>query len=186
MNKVTLVLFFPVLCAVACSQDVDQQLNASENAVHEFANSLKSKLKNSLQSGGPVEAIGVCNIEAPKIASEISQKHVVQIGRTSLKTRNPLNAPDNWEQEILQEFEQQKQSDASIKDMQTYQIIKDETGKWFRYMKAIPTAEVCLICHGESIAPPIETKLKELYPNDLATGYRVGEIRGAFTVKIKL
>jgi hypothetical protein len=49
-------------------------------------------------------------------------------------------------------------------------------------MKAIPTAEVCLVCHGENIAPNIQAKLAELYPNDKAIGFNVGELRGAFSV----
>jgi hypothetical protein len=49
-------------------------------------------------------------------------------------------------------------------------------------MKAIPTGAVCLACHGETIAPPIAAKINELYPQDQATGFREGDLRGAFVV----
>jgi hypothetical protein len=50
-------------------------------------------------------------------------------------------------------------------------------------MKAIPTAEKpCLACHGKEIAPKVAARLAELYPEDAATGYSAGEIRGAFTL----
>jgi hypothetical protein len=47
-------------------------------------------------------------------------------------------------------------------------------------MKAIPTGAVCLTCHGTEVKPEVLTKIKELYPNDKATGYQEGDIRGAF------
>ena len=43
--------------------------------------------------------------------------------------------------------------------------------------------EVCLKCHGENIDPAVKAKLGELYPNDKATGYKLGDLRGAFTVR---
>jgi excinuclease UvrABC helicase subunit UvrB len=50
-------------------------------------------------------------------------------------------------------------------------------------MKAIPTAEKpCLACHGKTLAPQVAARLKELYPDDRATGYAAGEIRGAITL----
>jgi hypothetical protein len=53
--------------------------------------------------------------------------------------------------------------------------------KVFRYMKAIPTDDVCLMCHGEQIQENLSAELQRLYPNDQATGYKKGDIRGAFT-----
>lgn len=40
--------------------------------------------------------------------------------------------------------------------------------------------QVCLTCHGTDISPAVTAKLKELYPKDIATGYKEGDIRGAF------
>ena len=53
-------------------------------------------------------------------------------------------------------------------------------------MKAIPTGGLCLQCHGTAIAPKLAEKLSELYPEDKATGYSEGEIRGAFVVTRQL
>ncbi len=50
-------------------------------------------------------------------------------------------------------------------------------------MKAIPLQEGCLGCHGSEIKPAIAAALNEKYPNDQATGYSVGDIRGAFTLR---
>jgi len=174
------------VCAFVVAEDVDQQLFTSKDATQQLASLLKSKLVSSLQDGGPVEAIDVCNTEALIISSELSEKFEGKVGRTSLKLRNPLNKPDDWERSVLFDFENQKQSGTDISQLETYKIVEDEEGKWFRYMKAIPTGDVCLMCHGEHIAPVVQEKIMTLYPKDLATGYEVGGIRGAFTIKLRM
>ena len=49
-------------------------------------------------------------------------------------------------------------------------------------MKAIPTADLCLACHGESINPDIAAAIDEAYPEDQARGFKSGDIRGAFSL----
>jgi hypothetical protein len=49
-------------------------------------------------------------------------------------------------------------------------------------MQAIPTGALCLQCHGENISPEVQAELARLYPEDKATGYSAGDIRGAFVV----
>ena len=49
-------------------------------------------------------------------------------------------------------------------------------------MKAIPPAGLCLACHGEQLDSVVKARLETLYPDDQALGYRVGDIRGAFTI----
>jgi hypothetical protein len=49
-------------------------------------------------------------------------------------------------------------------------------------MKAIPTAKVCLACHGSAITPEVTAALDEAYPQDQARGYAEGDIRGAFSL----
>ncbi len=49
-------------------------------------------------------------------------------------------------------------------------------------MKAIPAGKLCLTCHGTDMTASIQAKLTELYPQDKATGYQKGELRGAFVV----
>ncbi|MEX2498681.1 MAG: DUF3365 domain-containing protein [Wenzhouxiangellaceae bacterium] len=44
----------------------------------------------------------------------------------------------------------------------------------------------CVICHGESIAPELAETIKQLYPQDQATGFAPGELRGAFSVTVEL
>ncbi len=177
ITSLLLCLFsFPVLSET--TPEVDPHVNHSRMLVKKFGKELIGKLKRALGDGGPVTAINVCNIEAPKIATGLSENHNWSVGRTSLKTRNSDNNPDAWEKNVLEMFEQRSQKGEAISEFEYY----EETAQGFRYMKAIPTKGLCLTCHGETLSEPVKEALLKYYPNDMATGYNVGDIRGAFTI----
>ena len=146
---------------------------------------MKGSLVAAMKSSGPVGAINVCNNVAPTIASELSKKYGIEIARTSLKVRNPDNAPDNWEENVLNAFEKRKLEGEMVKTITFSEIVTEDGSQEMRMMKAIPTGEVCLICHGSNIAEPVQASLDKLYPDDQATGFSLGDIRGAFTVRKK-
>ncbi len=180
-----------VLCLVsgavlARNAETDQRVAASRAAVKAFATQLKGQLVKAMKSGGPVKAVGVCNLKAPEIAHSVSAAKGMEIGRTSLKTRNPRNAPDPWEKKVLEQFEQRKAKGESPRKMEYFEVVDGDDGREFRYMKAIPTGPVCLTCHGEAIPQQARAKLDELYPRDQARGFRLGDIRGAFTIRQKV
>ncbi|HSV28201.1 MAG TPA: DUF3365 domain-containing protein [Candidatus Omnitrophota bacterium] len=50
----------------------------------------------------------------------------------------------------------------------------------------MPTGNVCLGCHGTEIQPEVGAKLTALYPADQARGYRLNDLRGAFTLEKRL
>jgi hypothetical protein len=104
------------------------------------------------------------------------------VGRTSLKPRNPANAPDDWEAGMLQAFAARKAAGEDPAKLEAWTIAEAGGRKQFRYMKAIPTASLCLACHGTEIEPELRAHLDALYPEDAAVGYREGDIRGAFTI----
>jgi len=54
------------------------------------------------------------------------------------------------------------------------------------YMRAIRiNMPLCLQCHGmeEDLAPDVVEQLTKLYPDDTATGFSQGDLRGAFVVR---
>lgn len=162
--------------------DYTEEIKASRETVKEFMQTLKQELQASMQEGGPVNAVSVCNLTAPAIANTYSVRNGWEVGRTSLKLRNPDNAPDAWERSVLDAFEERKLAGEDPAQMEYYEVIRRDGGKELRYMKAIPTSRVCLACHGEALDSIVKTRLKKLYPHDQALGYREGDIRGAFTV----
>ena len=130
-----------------------------------------------------MHAVSVCNEKAPQITKQASLDAGWNIGRTSLKLRNPNNAPDEWETAVLQEFEKRKAAGELLKMMEYYEVVEKDGKPYFRYMKAIPLSGVCVNCHGPRIKPQLSTKLYGLYPNDKARGFLPGDLRGAFTVE---
>jgi hypothetical protein len=172
----------PLLSAGATGQDPAPRVEASRAVVQEFMQQLKGALQQAMQSQGPVEAIAVCHEKAPQIAADMSAAKGWDIGRTSLKLRNPSNAPDGWERAVLEDFERRKGEGASPAKLEHYEFVEQGGERVFRYMKAIPTGDLCLVCHGENISEAVQNRLAELYPQDQATGFKPGDIRGAFTV----
>jgi hypothetical protein len=88
--------------------DVKERMDAARAAAGEFGMTLLGALQKAIAAGGPVSAIGVCNLAAPEIAATKSAERHMTIARTSRRLRQPKNAPDDWELRQLQSFEQGK------------------------------------------------------------------------------
>lgn len=156
----------------------------AKQLISTFASQLQSELKSALQQGGPTAAVEICKERAPAIADSLSQPAGWQIGRTSLKPRNlALNSPDGWERRVLNQFEDRAAAGENPRDLTYAEVVQGEDGKRYRFMKAIPTAEVCLACHGKEINPSVAAALDDAYPNDQARGYAAGDLRGAFSLE---
>ena len=171
-----------VLLSLACNADNDPEVAAAKTAIKEFAGALQTELKGAMKAGGPVAAIAVCNTRAMPITTQVAAEHGMQLSRVSLKNRNPRNAANSWQALVLADFEKKRLAGNDISQLGWTETLDVEGGKEFRFMKAIPTAEICLSCHGSELAPEIIGVLAELYPQDLATAYKEGDIRGAFVV----
>jgi Protein of unknown function (DUF3365) len=169
--------------AMAADETTSSDALASQarGIVSQFSEKLKSELVRAIEAGGPVKAIEVCNVIAPAIASEASIEGW-SVGRTSLKLRNAKSKPDDWEKQTLEHFEAEKARGADVSMLERSEIVNLNGVRTFRFMKAIPTAEPCLTCHGGAVKEPVKAKLAELYPEDQAMGFSLGDIRGAFTL----
>lgn len=186
MNKqiqLTIAIFAACIISACTNNNIDEELALSREASKQLGSQLKSKLVSAMQSSGPVAAIVVCNLEAIDISSEVSSKNNLEVRRTSLKIRNPANKPDAWELKQLEWFNSQQATGIDANILEKSEIVKENGKNIFRYMKAIPTQEPCLLCHGVTISPAVKEKINDLYPQDQATGYKPGQIRGAFTIR---
>ncbi|OOZ37741.1 Tll0287-like domain-containing protein [Solemya velesiana gill symbiont] len=180
------VVFAAAICAIFSGNAIaDQMMDNTAEArgiVKSFLKNLKGELQKGMKSGGPVNAIEVCNTKAPGIARDASQNSGWDVARTSLKLRNPSNKPDTWELKALNDFEARKAAGEDPTKMEHTEVVEVNGQKTFRYMKAIPTGDVCLHCHGTAIKEPVVKKLDMLYPADKARGFNKGDLRGAFTL----
>lgn len=172
MNTRLLLAVCALVTSAACAgPDFDADARGAE-LLMPFKTNLKSALVDGMQAG-PAEAISVCSMEAPSIATTLSVDGVV-MGRSSHKLRNPDNAPPRWLAGHLDSFAAGKQQGPLVLELE---------GGRYGYAEPIATQGMCLLCHGENLAPEIATRISEAYPEDNATGFREGDVRGVFWVE---
>jgi len=142
----------------------------------ELLKPFKQQLMGALQAGmqqGPAAAIDVCRLQAPEIAESLSRDGVA-LGRTSHRLRNPANAGPAWATRELEAYLDKAEAGRP----RTVALGEGRTG----YVEPIVTQPLCLACHGANLAPEIEAALRTQYPQDRATGFEAGELRGIFWV----
>ena len=168
--------------ALAAEADVKALSAEAKGIVMGFMKELKGTLVPAMKKGGPLNAVEVCS----KKASEITAKHSAngwKVGRTALKLRNPKNAPDAWEKATMEMFAKKIASGADPKTLARAEVVDMDGKKVFRFMKAIPVGKPCLNCHGGNVKKEVLEAIAKHYPEDKATGFKLGELRGAFTLK---
>jgi hypothetical protein len=165
---VRLALFGAILLAAATADD-DVWLARGAAAVAPLKRELLTALQDALARDGPEDAIDVCRLRAPEIAARASGPEV-RVGRTSDRLRNPANAPAPWMRPLLEAY----RSDPQDRSPRVVHLPDGRVG----YAEPIVVQPLCLACHGEALAPALRARLAERYPEDRATGYRAGELRG--------
>ena len=146
---------------------------------------LLAVLTAEIEKSGPEGAIGVCREKAPEMAKAASAQTGWAIRRVSLGNRNPKAVPDAWERAVLEDFDRRAAAGESPATLEKGEVVAEDGKKSYRYMKALPTVEVCTNCHGaqDKLSPAVKEKLAALYPHDKAVGYSAGQIRGAITIR---
>jgi hypothetical protein len=173
------IIILSALFAPAVTAQDDPRIAASSGFASSLQQQLGARLKAAMQSGGPVNAIEVCQVEAPRIAAKLSAGGgPSRVWRTALKVRNPLNSPDAEALRVLQEFAQAL-AEGEPAPMSEFIVHTDGSA---RYMQSIVTQEICLACHGTALPENVQAALAERYPDDQATGFSAGDLRGAFVV----
>ncbi|TWU47051.1 c-type heme family protein [Rubripirellula reticaptiva] len=148
---------------------IDRMLKAKEALFTQ----LSGRLMETMGAQGPVAAISVCQKEAPKIASDVGSEQGLKIGRTGVRLRNPDNAAPAWATAL---------TDAKTDTAHFVSLTNGHAAA----LLPIKLQGQCLMCHGPTsqISPVIQEQLAKLYPNDQATGFKEGELRGWFWVEL--
>lgn len=167
----------------AAEDDMAALMGEGKALIESFSGTLKGELMAAIQAGGPVNAISVCNEKAPQIALDAPPDASWTIGRSSHKLRSPDNAPDAFTAAAIEDFVAREAAGESAADLVKAEIVEENGARMFRMVKAIPTGEPCLACHGgDNVAAEVVAKLAELYPDDAARGFTVDQMRGVFTL----
>ena len=153
-------------------------LQASEWTAEAFA-ALSGRLTGVMEADGPAAAIAVCSEEALPLVREVAERHGVVIRRVSDRPRNPTNRADAADEAAMAAF----RAGNAAPQVET-RLVDDAV--IVRMPIRIP-APLCLQCHGDparEVAESTLAALRERYPEDAATGYREGDLRGLWRVEI--
>ena len=184
MKKKLSTLFVVIFGFVACNQKIDSEtykhFQSKGNEVTTLAQStLLANVGRAIQKGGPEYAVEFCNLNASGIIDSLNRVNNCVISRVSEKFRKPENNLKTKTEKVLwNTFQNQVLMDTVL-------MAEDK----YTYYKRINTAmPACLKCHGSietDINLSTRKKLNELYPKDLATGYKLNEFRGLWKVEFK-
>lgn len=172
-----LFLSAPALHAEAPTADAAATAKA-EAAAKTLGSTLKARVQAELGKGGPVAALGVCNGEAAAMTAAVAKDTGVSVGRASTRLRNPDNAGPAWVQTWL--AAQAGRAPAEVTPLR--EVVDGKA----HVILPIKVEAPCLLCHGapETLAPDLRAELARRYPDDRATGYAEGDLRGALWAEV--
>jgi hypothetical protein len=187
----TLLLIFTMF---ACGDTQTKKINPEDyqaelrGNANDFMIELKSVLQKNMKEGGPLMAVAVCADTAQLLTNKYAGNKNLIIKRVSLKNRNPKNVPDNFEEQILNTFENLSANGKLTPETEVIKMTTENGTDMIRFMKPIIIESNCLLCHGQSseILPQVAEIIKNNYPYDKAIGYKIGDLRGAISISKKL
>ncbi|MBM3853388.1 MAG: DUF3365 domain-containing protein [Verrucomicrobia bacterium] len=161
--------------------------NLGERAIDRLVASLAGEAMLAVQKSGAEVALEVCHLKALPLTGQIISDlpRITAVKRTSLRLRNPANAPDASELAALKQVEKSLESGVLPKVLLQQIAQRDGQTEW-RVYRPVGIAPPCMACHGptESLQPELQARLKKFYPADQATGYAAGQWRGLIRVTV--
>ena len=186
-----IVLSTVILLLASCNQQVTEQENqqtleptinyegVSLVVMEEAKKTLGGELKAAMERGGVEEAINYCNLHALAITDSVGKRYTATIKRVTDKPRNPENAANT--EELAQIAHWRKLIEAGENKV----VTSEETDEVRNFYIPIKIDALCLNCHGvagESLAIENRDIILGKYPNDKATGYQLGDLRGLWHI----
>lgn len=152
-------------------------------AADSLKRTLSGHLLSAMANGGPAAAIEFCSARAGELTDSVTASLATgwEVRRTTLRTRNPRNAPDSLEAEALRVFHAAEDAGQRV----DWWVQRTPAGA-YRYYEPLRIGHMCLQCHGraDEIEPSVRQVLDRRYPLDQATGYAEHELRGVLRVTV--
>jgi Protein of unknown function (DUF3365) len=139
---------------------------------------LLRELREDLARGGPRAALASCHLAATGVSWRVGRGEGIATGRTSDRLRNPTNAPRPWAAALVT-----ANAGRRARDVDGFAV---DLGSKIGVLRPIVVQPMCLGCHGpaDQISPDVRQILADRYPQDRATGFTNGEIRGWYWVEM--
>ena len=182
--------------AASCRQDrrVPGELPAADSgtilvaraAADSLGDELMGLLAAALERGGPSLAIQYC-ADSAQVRTLRHWRNGIYIRRVSERVRNVDDTPDAMERRLLERLAELHRAGALPPEL--VQVVRAPDGtSQLQYVRPLIVQPRCLVCHGDpaTFEPEVRAVLAKRYPEDRATGYRAGELRGAVSVRVPL
>lgn len=188
MNKIKVSIFIALgFLMISCNKKSKEETTViseeSKEILQKYAIETKGvlgkNLMNAINTQGTEKAIEFCSTKAIVLTDSMGTAFNATLKRVSDKPRNPLNMANENETAFINELKQKISKGEKMTPKFT-----ESDGKITGYFP-IETNAMCLQCHGSKdldINPNVLKKIAQLYPKDLATGYKENQIRGIFVV----
>ncbi len=138
---------------------------------------LLGNVGKAIQAGGPEYAVEFCNLQASAIIDSVNRENDCVISRITDKNRNTENKLKGQTEEELWEV---------FKTGATNDTLLARPSRLVYYKPIKVGMPACLKCHGNpetEIDLATLEKIQQLYPNDLATGYKLNDFRGLWKIE---
>ncbi len=161
---------------------------SGETAIQLVGNKLIMEVNQVLAAKGAEAAIDVLHLKTLTFPPAAPGKPVITaVKRTSLKVRQPANAPDNADLAALISIQKELMDGNNPPKLLIQRIEADgATPAEWRVYRPISVMSACLVCHGpvDSLPPGVQAKLARLYPEDKAVNYTAYDWRGVIRVSV--
>lgn len=174
-------LLVAAVLSASPSAEQESAIQKASAASDALVKRLGGELVGQMQNGGPMAALQFCSQNALHLTDQVGKEYNLSIKRVSLENRNPANAPTAAEKSVLAKWKQMQTSNTPLPPYE----LAAQNGSYTYYKPITIAKEACLKCHGDvSANTALYKAIKELYPEDKATGYKMGDLRGMIVVTI--
>jgi len=143
------------------------------------AETLNARLVAALQRGGAEEAVAFCTLQGLPLLDSLEDAHGVRFKRAAVRYRNPENRANAQEEERIIRYEAALAEGRSLEP----EVVREPDGST-RFFAPILLAPHCAQCHGKEIEPGLMAAIRARYPEDRATGFDVGQVRGLWSLTL--
>lgn len=141
-------------------------------------------LRKILKEKSFPEAVEFCNQKAYPLIDSVEKAYGASIRRVSLKNRNPANAPDSTERQLLEAYQYNQENSLGMQSS-----VQMHGREYVLYTSPIIIGDaLCLNCHGQpgkELRTETLKAINALYPDDKAVNYNTGDLRGMWSIRFK-
>lgn len=158
-----------------------------ERTIDRIGGAMITEVERILTTKGLDAAVEELHLKSLKLPKPTDGKpRVVAMKRTSLRIRNPDNAPDAADMAALQRIAETLGGDEPPPKVLFQKVETSDAQVEWRVYRPIAVTEHCLLCHGkgDALQPSVQSAVARHYPEDKAVNYSAYDWRGVIRVSI--